>query len=215
VLIAASRKEKVSDRQGLAEAAGLKPVVMDVESYASRMAASRVIETLPNNGADALVALFEVGAMTTSMQVIRNDDVLYERDQAFGGAQLTQLIVRQYGFSADEAEAKKRSGELPEDYKSAVLDPFIESMAQEVGRALQFFFTSTPYNKVDHILLAGGSAALPGLTEAVTHQTSFACMVINPFDGMEMGGSVQARKISREAPSYLTSTGLALRRFYQ
>ena len=87
--------------------------------------------------------------------------------------------------------------------------------AQEIGRALQFFFTSTPYNKVDHILLAGGSASLPGLTEAITHQTSFACMVINPFDAMEMAASVQARKISREAPSYLTSTGLALRRFYQ
>jgi type IV pilus assembly protein PilM len=215
VLIAASRKEKVSDRQGLAEAAGLKPVVMDVESYASRLAAGRVIETLPNQGVDAVVALFEVGAMTTSMQVLRNDEVLYERDQAFGGAQLTQLIVRQYGFSADEAEAKKRSGDLPEDYGSAVLNPFIESMAQEVGRALQFFFTSTPYNKVDHILIAGGSAALPGLTDAVTSQTSFACMVINPFDGMEMGASVQARKITREAPSYLTSTGLALRRFYQ
>lgn len=215
VLIAASRKEKVSDRQGLAEAAGLKPVVMDVESYASRMAASRVIETLPNSGVDALVALFEVGAMTTSMQVLRNDDVLYERDQAFGGAQLTQLIVRQYGFSVDEAEAKKRSGDLPEDYRSTVLEPFIESMAQEIGRALQFFFTSTPHNKVDHILIAGGSAALPGLTEAVTHQTSFASMVINPFDGMEMGSAVQARKIAREAPSYLTSTGLALRRFYQ
>lgn len=215
VLIAASRKEKVSDRQGLAEAAGLKPVVMDVESYASRMAASRVIETLPNQGLDSLVALFEVGALTTSLQVMRNDDVLYERDQAFGGAQLTQLIVRQYGFSADEAEAKKRSGELPEDYKTAVLGPFIDSMAQEVGRALQFFFTSTPHNRVDHILLAGGSAALPGLTEAVTQQTSFACMVINPFDAMEMGSAVQARKIAREAPSYLTSTGLALRRFHQ
>ncbi len=215
VLIAASRKEKVSDRQGLAEAAGLKPMVMDVESYASRLAAGRVIETLPNQGVDAVVALFEVGAMTTSMQVLRNDEVLYERDQAFGGAQLTQLIVRQYGFSSDEAEAKKRSGDLPEDYGSAVLSPFIESMAQEIGRALQFFFTSTPYNKVDHILIAGGSAALPGLTDAVTLQTSFACMVINPFDGMEMGASVQARKITREAPSYLTSTGLALRRFYQ
>ena len=215
VLIAASRKEKVSDRQGLAEAAGLKPMVMDVESYASRLAAGRVIETLPNQGVDAVVALFEVGAMTTSMQVLRNDEVLYERDQAFGGAQLTQLIVRQYGFSSDEAEAKKRSGDLPEDYGSAVLNPFIESMAQEIGRALQFFFTSTPYNKVDHILIAGGSAALPGLTDAVTLQSSFACMVINPFDGMEMGASVQARKITREAPSYLTSTGLALRRFYQ
>jgi type IV pilus assembly protein PilM len=215
VLIAASRKEKVSDRQGLAEAAGLKPVVMDVESYASRMAAGRVIETLPNQGIDSLVALFEVGALTTSLQVMRNDEVLYERDQAFGGAQLTQLIVRQYGFSADEAEAKKRSGDLPDDYKTAVLDPFIESMSQEVGRALQFFFTSTPYNKVDHILLAGGSAALPGLTDAVTQQTSFACMVINPFDAMEMASSVHARKIAREAPSYLTSTGLALRRFHQ
>ncbi len=215
VLIAASRKEKVSDRQGLAEAAGLKAVIMDVESYASRTAAARLIETLPNQGVDSIVALFEVGAMTTSMQVLRNEDVLYERDQAFGGAQLTQLIVRQYGFSADEAEAKKRSGDLPDDYKTAVLEPFIESMAQEVGRALQFFFTSTPYNKVDHILLAGGSAALPGLTEAVTNQTSFACMVINPFDSMEIASSVQSRKIAREAPSYLTSTGLALRRFYQ
>lgn len=215
VLIAASRKEKVSDRQGLAEAAGLKPVVMDVESYASRLAAGRVIESLPNQGADALVALFELGSLTTSMQVIRNDEVLYERDQAFGGSQLTQLIVRQYGFSADEAEAKKRSGELPEDYRQAVLDPFVDTLAQEVSRALQFFFTSTPFNKVDHILLAGGSAALAGLTEAVTQQTSFNCMVINPFDTMEMGSSVQARKISREAPAYLTSTGLALRRFHQ
>lgn len=215
VLIAASRKEKVSDRQGLAEAAGLKPVVMDVESYASRLAAGRVIESLPNQGADALVALFELGSLTTSMQVIRNDEVLYERDQAFGGSQLTQLIVRQYGFSADEAEAKKRSGELPEDYRQAVLDPFVDTLAQQVGRALQFFFTSTPFNKVDHILLAGGSAALAGLTEAVTQQTSFNCMVINPFDTMEMGSSVQARKISREAPAYLTSTGLALRRFHQ
>eukprot|EP00952_Eustigmatos_sp_NYUAD-ZCMA_P012331 49587-Eustigmatos_ZCMA.PRE.1 len=65
--------------------------------------------------------------MTTSLQVIRNDEVVYERDQAFGGGQLTQLIIRQYGFSADEAEAKKRSGDLPEDYTSAVLEPFIES----------------------------------------------------------------------------------------
>ena len=214
VLIAASRKEKVSDRQGLAEAAGLKAVVMDVESYASRLAAGRIIETLPNQGVDALVALFEIGAMTTSMQVLRNDDVLYERDQAFGGAQLTQLIVRQYGFSPEEAETKKRSGMLPEDYRSVVMEPFIESMAQEVGRALQFFFTSTPYNRVDQILLAGGSAGLPRLTEAVTHQTAFACRVVNPFEGMDTSSHVQARKIAREAPSYLTSTGLALRRFH-
>ena len=213
VLIAASRKEKVQDRQGLAEAAGLKPIVVDVESYASRLATARLIENLPAKGLDTLVALFEVGALTTSMQVIKNDEVLYERDQAFGGAQLTQLIVRQYGFSPEEAETKKRSGDLPEDYESGVLKPFVESMAQEIGRALQFFFTSTPHNKVDYVMLAGGSSSLPGLTASVTQQTSFACMQANPFDGMTIGSNIKEKKMRREAASYLTSCGLALRRF--
>ncbi len=215
VLIAASRREKVQDIQGLAEAAGLKPMVVDVESYASRLATSRLIQSLPNKGLGTIVALFEVGALTTSMQVIRDDEVLYDRDQAFGGAQLTQLIVRQYGFSPEEAESKKRSGELPDDYEASVLRPFVESMVQEIGRALQFFFTSTPHNKVDHIMLAGGSAALPGLTAAVTKHTSFSCGLVNPFDGMEIGDAVRLKKMTREAPSYLTSCGLALRRFSQ
>ena len=215
ILIAASRKEKVQDRQDLAEAAGLKPIVVDVESYASRLAAARLIENLPDKGLDTLVALFEVGALTTSMQVIKNDEVLYERDQAFGGAQLTQLIVRQYGFSPEEAETKKRSGDLPEDYESGVLKPFVESMAQEIGRALQFFFTSTPHNKVDYVMLAGGSSSLPGLTQSVTQQTSFACMQADPFQGMVIGGDIKEKKMRREAASYLTSCGLALRRFLQ
>lgn len=213
VLIAASRKEKVQDIQGLAEAAGLKPVIVDVESYASRLAANRLIEHLPDHGAGAIVALFEVGALNTSMQVIRNDEVLYDRDQAFGGAQLTQLIVRQYGFSMEEAESKKRSGELPEDYETSVLRPFVESMVHEIGRALQFFFTSTPHNKVDYIMLAGGSAALPGLTAAVSEHTSFPCSLVDPFEGMDIGSDVRLKKMTREAPSYLTACGLALRRF--
>lgn len=215
VLIAASRKEKVQDRQGLAEAAGLKPMVVDIEPYASRTAAARLIETLPGGGKDSLVALFEIGAVATSMQVICNGEALYERDQAFGGAQLSQMIARQYGFALDEAELKKRTADLPDDYANAVLNPFVGSMSQEISRALQFFFTSTPHNRVDHILLAGGTAGIVGLTEEVTTQTSFACMVVNPFEGMEMGSAVRATKMMREAPSYLTATGLALRRFYQ
>jgi len=213
VLIAASRREKVQDIQGLAEAAGLKPVIVDVESYASRLATSRLIANLPNGGAGSIVALFEVGAMTTSMQVIRDDEVLYDRDQAFGGGQLTQMIIRQYGFSQEEAESKKRNDELPEDFASVVLQPFMDSLVQEVGRALQFFFTSTTHNKVDMVMLAGGSASLPGLTAAVTRQTGFACSLVNPFEGMELASNIRADKLSREAPSYLTSCGLALRRF--
>lgn len=215
VLIAASRKEKVQDRQGLAEAAGLKPIVIDIESYASRMAAARLIDSQPNHGKDALVALFEIGAVATSMQVIRNGETLYERDQAFGGAQLTQMIARQYGFSVDEAELKKRTADLPGDYEQTVLRPFTLSMAQEISRALQFFFTSTPHNRIDNILLAGGAASLPGLVQDITDQTTFTCSVANPFEGMEMGASVKTSKMMRETPSYLTATGLALRRFFQ
>jgi type IV pilus assembly protein PilM len=213
VLIAASRKEKVQDRQGLAEAAGLTPVVLDIESFAARLAVGRLIARLPQQGAGQIVALFEIGAMTTSMQVLRDGLVLYDRDQAFGGAQLTQLLVRQYGFSVEEAEQKKRSGELPQDYTSAVLAPFVDSLSQEISRALQFFFTSTPFNRVDHVMLAGGSAPLAGLTEAVTRHASFPCSLVNPFDGMEIGKDVRAARMGREAPSYLTSCGLALRRF--
>lgn len=213
VLIAASRKEKVQDRLGIAESAGLKAVVMDVENHASRLATSRLVEGLPNQGSDAMVALFEIGAHTTSMQVIRGEEVLYERDQAFGGGQLTQLVVRQYGFSPEEAEAKKRSGDLPEDYESAVLKPFVDSLGQEIARALQFFFTSTPNNKVDYIYLAGGTSSLPGLSETVIEQTGFSCHIVNPFDGMDIGPGVREKKLRREAASCLTACGLAMRRF--
>lgn len=215
VLIAASRKDRVQDRQGLAEAAGLKPLVLDIESHASRLAMTRIISALPNEGKDALVALFEIGADTTSLKVLRDEEMLYDRDQAFGGSQLTQLISRQYGFSFEEAEAKKLAGDLPEDYDSAILVPFVDSLSQEIGRALQYFFTSTPHHKVHYVMLGGGTAGLPGLKERVTELTGFASMVVNPFDNMKLGSAVREAKVRRDAASYLTACGLAMRRFMQ
>jgi type IV pilus assembly protein PilM len=215
VLIAASRKDRVQDRQGLAEAAGLKPLVLDIESHASRLAMTRIISALPNEGKDALVALFEIGADTTSLKVLRDEEMLYDRDQAFGGSQLTQLISRQYGFSFEEAEAKKLAGDLPEDYDSAILVPFVDSLSQEIGRALQYFFTSTPHHKVHYVMLGGGTAGLPGLKERVTELTGFASMVVNPFDNMKLGSAVREAKVRRDAASYLTACGLAMRRFFQ
>lgn len=107
VLIAAARREKVQERESLAEAAGFKLVAVDVESYASSRAMARLVGSLPDKGDEAVVALFEIGSTTTSLQVLRNDEILYERDQIFGGAQLTQLIAKHYDFSYEDAEAKK------------------------------------------------------------------------------------------------------------
>jgi type IV pilus assembly protein PilM len=215
VLIAASRKDRVQDRQGLAEAAGLTPVVLDIESHASRLAMGRLINALPDQGKDSLVALFEIGADTTSLKVLREEEMLYDRDQSFGGSQLTQLISRQYGFSYEEAEQKKISGDLPEDYESTLLTPFVDSLAHEIGRALQYFFTSTPHHKVHYVMLAGGTAAMPGLRERVKDVTGFASKVVNPFESMKLGSAVREAKLRREAPSYLTACGLAMRRFVQ
>ena len=211
VMIAAARKEKVEDCRGLAEAAGLEPVVVDVETYASRLAAKRLIERLPGQGKDALVVLFEIGASLTSMQVLRNDELIYERDQVFGGAQLTQMLVRQYGFTFEEAEAKKRSGDLPDDYATTVLQPFVETLAIEIERALKFFFTSTPHNRVDAIFLAGGTASLAGLAQTIAQHASVPCQVVNPFDGMNFSRNMKKERVMREAASYLTAAGLAIR----
>lgn len=215
VLIAASRKDRVQDRQGVAEAAGLTPVVIDVESHAVRLAMGRLVTALPRQGKDALVALFEIGSDATSLKVLKDEELLYDRDQAFGGSQLTQLISRQYGLSLEEAEQKKRSGELPEDCAQTIVDPFIDSLANEIGRALQYFFASTPHHKVHYVMLSGGTATLQGLTDRVTEATGFASMVVNPFDEMAFGAATREARVRREAPAYLTACGLAMRRFVQ
>jgi type IV pilus assembly protein PilM len=213
VMIAASRKDRVQDRQSLVEAAGLVPVVLDVESHASRLAMQRVLTQRPELEADALVAMFEIGADATSLKVLQDDDLLYDRDQAFGGAQLTQLIARSYGLTVDEAEIKKVQGGLPDDYTSQLLEPFVDSLAQEISRSLQYFFTSTPHHKVDEVALAGGTALLPGLSERVEEFSGFRTRVVDPFEGMKISPSIGQERLAREAPSYLIACGLAMRRF--
>ena len=163
VLIAATRKEKVEDRAAVAEAAGLTPLIMDIESYAARAAIDRLTMQLPKAGQGQLVALFQIGAQVTHFSVLLDGQAIFEREQPFGGNQLTQDIVRAYGLSFEEAESKKKSGELPDGYDRELLEPFMENAAQEVTRAIQFFFTSTPYTHIDQIFLAGGCAIVPGL----------------------------------------------------
>jgi type IV pilus assembly protein PilM len=213
VMIAASRKEKVEDRQGLAEAAGLTPVVMEVDANAARLAAQRLIDRFSGSKRDATIALFKIGATNSTMQVLHNTDIIYERDQNFGGAQLTSILIRRYGFTREEAERRKCENDLPNDYSEAVLAPFVDWLTQEIEKALKLFFTSTPHNRVSLILLAGGSAALDGLPEAITQHTSFPCRIANPFDGMIIGKSIREARLLHEAPSYLTACGLAMRRF--
>lgn len=215
VLIAASRKERVEDRVAAAQAAGLKPTVMDIEAYAARAAVERLRAMLPNNGENMIVANFNIGANSTAVSVMLNGQTVYEREQPFGGNQLTQDVARAFGLSFEDAEAKKRSLDLPENYTRDVLQPFIESAALEVTRALQFFFTSTPYGRVDQIMLSGGCAVIDGLADVVANRAQTPTQVVNPFKGMEIDDSIREKQLRLDAPGLVSCTGLAMRRFLQ
>jgi type IV pilus assembly protein PilM len=213
VLLAATRKEKVEDRVAVAEAAGLKPVVMDIESYAARAAAFRLIGQLPNGGQGQIIALLQIGSQVTHISVLLDGQTIYEREQPFGGNQLTQDIVRAYGLAYDDAEAKKKSGDLADGYERELLEPFLESAALEVARAVQFFFTSTPFTRIDQIFLAGGCSVIPGLVEIVADRTKISTSVVSPFKGMQLASNIREKQLRQEAPAYLVACGLALRRF--
>ncbi|HEX7649729.1 MAG TPA: pilus assembly protein PilM [Noviherbaspirillum sp.] len=213
VLIAATRKEKVEDRVAVAEAAGLKPMVMDIESYAARSALDRVIAQMPKGGQGQIVALFQIGAQATHVSMLQDGQTIYEREQPFGGNQLTQDIVRAYGLTFEDADAKKKTGDLPDGYEQELLEPFLENAALEVTRAIQFFFTSTPYTNIDHIFLAGGCAVIPGLVEMVADRTKVSSAVVSPFKGMQLSSDIREKQLRLEAPAYLVACGLAMRRF--
>ena len=213
VLIAASRKEKIEDRVAAAEAAGLKAVVVDIESFAIQTAFELIERALPDNGKDQNIAIVDVGTTMMNLNVLRNGQSIYMREQPFGGNTLTQEIQRAFGMSPEEAEAAKRTGGLPDNYDAEVLAPFMDTLGLEVARALQFFFTSTQFNQVNHILLAGGCAAIPGIDEIVTRRTSVPSMIANPFANMALSSKIRPKNLATDAPSLMVACGLAMRRF--
>ncbi len=213
VLLAASRKANVEDRVAATQAAGLKTVVVDVEPYAAEIAFQQISAQLPDGAVDKCVALIDIGASVMNVNVLRNGQSVYARDQQVGGDQLTQQIQANFSLSAQEAESAKRNGGLPDNYESDVLAPFRENVVMEIARALQFFFTSTQYNEVDYIVLAGGCAVLPGLDDAVATRTQVSTMVANPFALMTLSNRIKPRQLQADAPSLIIACGLAMRRF--
>ena len=213
VLIAASRKEKIEDRVAAAEAAGLKTIVMDVESYASQCAFDLICESSAGIKESDVTVIVDIGATVTRVTVLHNGQTVYTREQQIGGNQLTQDIARAFDMPPEEAEAAKRVGSLPENFGPDVLAPFNEKIVLEIQRALQFFFTSTQFNKVDHILLTGGCAMLDGLEEMVAQRTQVHTLVANPFANMALSSKIKPRQLTLDAPSLMVACGLAMRRF--
>ena len=186
---------------------------MDVDLYAAQAAFEMMTADEADENKDDNIAMVDVGASTMAVNVLRNGQSIYLREQPFGGNELTQEIQNKFGLTPEEAEVAKRDGGLPEEYETELLQPFIDKMGLEIARALHFFFSSTPYNQVSQIVLSGGCAAIPGVEQAVTRRTQVPTTIANPFVNMSVAPKIKPKSLAQDAPSLMVACGLALRRF--
>lgn len=213
VLLVASRSENVELRVSTLAEAGLNLKLVDVESYAMERAVSLIAQDLPNKGIDEAIAVVDIGSIMTSLTILYNLQTIFTREEVFGGEQLTKAIQRHYGLTYAEAGQAKKEGGLPDDYASEVLAHFKESAVLQVRRALQFFFSSSQHNKVSHIVLAGGTAMIPGLAELIEEQIGIPVSVANPFYNMTVSKRVNLPALTRDASALMICCGLAMRSF--
>jgi type IV pilus assembly protein PilM len=213
VLLAACRKENVEVREAALTLAGLTARVVDVEAYALERSFGLLATRLAVSEEPLTVAVVDIGATMTTLSVLHSGRIIYTREQLFGGRQLTEEIQRRYGLTLAQAGLVQRKGGLPDDYAREVLQPFQEALVQQVSRSLQFFFASGQYSAVDHILLAGGTAAIPGLDRLIERQLGTPTQVANPFCDMTLGSKVNGAALASDAPALMIACGLALRSF--
>ncbi|MGI2026860.1 pilus assembly protein PilM [Endozoicomonas sp. ALB091] len=213
VLLAACRRDNVEMREEALRLGGLTARVVDVEAFAMERACELIDGQLDLPDQDPVLAIVDIGATKTTLNVISRGKTVYTREQLFGGRQLTDEIQRRYGLTPEEAEKAKCKGGLPDDYEPEVLEPFRETVVQQVSRSLQFFYSSSQFNDVDAIALVGGSASIPGMAEMIQDKLGVPTRLANPFAGMSMAGKVDKDQLATEAPALMIACGLAMRSF--
>lgn len=213
VLLAACRKENVEMREAALDLGGVKAAVVDIEAHAMKRAFDLVKPQLGDNPEDLVVAIIDIGATMTTLSVLADDKAIYTREQLFGGKQLTEEIQRRYSLSFEEAGLAKKQGGLPDDYEDEVLQPFKEAVLQQVTRSLQFFFSSSQYDDVDYIVLAGGTSSIEGLGDMIESKLGTPTIIANPFVNMSLASRVDAEALSNDTPALMIACGLAMRSF--
>jgi len=214
VLLVATRTENVDQRRAAVEAAGLSSRVVDIEAFALENACQLMTHQMPEGGLDHLIAVVDFGASSTTFSVLENLKVVYTRDFAFGGQQLTEEIMRIYGLSLEDAGRAKKEGGLPSNYQPEVLDPFVDDMTQQVSRSLQFFLASGGgREQPDQILVCGGCANIPGVAELIASKVGIPTEIGDPLGQMKISSRAKSQGVSRDSTALLTACGLALRSF--
>jgi len=214
VLLVATRTENVEQRQAAVEAGGLTARIMDVEPFAVENACRLLRHQMQDEGMGHNVAVIDFGASSTTFSVLRDLKVVYTRDFAFGGQQLTEEIMRTYGLTLEEAGRAKKEGGLPSNYEPEILEPFIDDMTQQVSRSLQFFLASgTNREQPEQIIICGGCANIPGVADVIGSRVGIPTQIGNPLGMMKLSSKARSQGVLKDATALLTACGLALRSF--
>lgn len=214
VLLVATRTENVEQRQAAVQAAGLTARIVDVEAFALENACKLLTHQMPDGGIDRTIAVIDFGASSTTFSVLRDLKVIYTRDFAFGGQQLTEEIMRTYGLSMEEAGRAKKEGGLPSNYQPEVLDPFIDDMTQQVSRSLQFYLASgSGREQPEKIVVCGGCANIVGVDDVIASRVGIPAERGDPLGQMKISSKAKAQAVKKDATALLTACGLALRSF--
>ena len=214
VLLVATRSENVEQRVAACAAAGLTAKIVDVEAFALENACRLLTHQMPDGGLSRVIAVVDFGASSTTFSVLRDLKVIYTRDFAFGGQQLTEEVMRTYGLSMEEAGRAKKEGGLPGNYETEVLGPFIDDMCQQVSRSLQFFLASgASREQPEQILICGGCANIPGAAEMIQSRVGIESQRGDPLGQMKVSQKAKAQAVKKDATALLTACGLALRSF--
>lgn len=228
VMLVASRKENVDTREAALKEAGLIPVIVDVEVYALENWFRLIADSVPKGGGDGghlslakaregLTALVDIGTNITNLYILQEGRVIFAREQSFGSDQLTIRIAESYGLPRDQAEHMKRTGQVDDDFATAILEPFKQMLAEQIGHGLQFFFSSDQFvgghYNVDTIILVGGGAMIVGLDRVVGDVLGISTVVASPFKNMGSTAKVHSSALLRDAPMLAVAGGLALRSF--
>lgn len=213
VLLSAARTESVEARVSALEIGGFKAKVIDVESYAISRSYDLSLSLLPDDAENKIVAIVDIGATMTLFSVTESGQHIYSRDQLFGGEQYTRSIASYYNKTFEEAEAAKVSKDLPPNYTFEVLAPYHTILVQQLRRAIQMFLTSSGKEKVDYLVISGGTALVEGVQEVLTEELSIHTVVANPFAEMEISSEINKEELDKTASQFMVAAGLALRSF--
>ena len=212
VVLVAAKKDIINDYVSVIMESGLNPVIIDIDSFALENMLSINYEI----DRDETVAIANVGASVTNINIVRSNISGFTRDVFKGGNQVTEEIQRQLHIDYDEAERIKVGSKADVSSQSAiqnVLKTASESLAIEIGNSLDFFQSTTTYEKVSKLYLSGGGSKIKDFDIVLQQQIGIPVEVVNPFKRVEYSGKNFDLEYLREiGPIMAVGVGLASRR---